>query len=253
MPRKVRVSDVKANLLRPATTSHFEVEIPIIDGLARKWDTSKQGKINLMCSEASLPGSNLATFEINNDRTGVTERHVHRRIFDERIDLTFYVDAGLYQPIKFFEQWISYIVNGRQISDNDEENQLKTKNYFYRIRYPDDYMADQGLNITKFERDHQNPFTYQFMRAYPLSISSMPVSYDGSSLLKCSVSLTYTRYVIKDLHKTYALSPSPLQQAQYNGGFLSNLAGNLVDAAVDKITGNDRLGDFAGAAVKRFF
>ena len=253
MPRKVRVSDVKANLLRPATTSHFEVEIPIIDGLARKWDTSKQGKINLMCSEASLPGSNLATFEINNDRTGVTERHVHRRIFDERIDLTFYVDAGLYQPIKFFEEWISYIVNGRQISDNDEENQLKTKNYFYRIRYPDDYMADQGLNITKFERDHQNPFTYQFMRAYPLSISSMPVSYDGSSLLKCSVSLTYTRYVIKDLHKTYALSPSPLQQAQFNGGFLSNLAGNLVDAAVDKITGNDRLGDFAGAAVKRFF
>ena len=253
MPRKVRVSDVKANLLRPATTSHFEVEIPIIDGLARKWDTSKQGKINLMCSEASLPGSNLATFEINNDRTGVTERHVHRRIFDERIDLTFYVDAGLYQPIKFFEQWISYIVNGRQISDNDEENQLKTTNYFYRMRYPNDYIKDQGLNITKFERDHQNPFTYQFMRAYPLSISSMPVSYDGSSLLKCSVSLTYTRYVIKDLHKTYALPPSPQQQAQFNGGFLSNLAGNLVDAAVDKITGNDRLGDFAGAAVKRFF
>ena len=59
--------------------------------------------------------------------------------------------------------------------------------------------------------------------------------------------------MIKDLHKTYALSPSPLQQAQFNGGFLSNLAGNLVDAAVDKITGNDRLGDFAGAAVKRFF
>ena len=106
---------------------------------------------------------------------------------------------------------------------------------------------------TPIPLDHQNPFTYQFMRAYPLSISSMPVSYDGSSLLKCSVSLTYTRYVIKDLHKTYALSPSPLQQAQYNGGFLSNLAGNLVDAAVDKITGNDRLGDFAGAAVKRFF
>ena len=44
----------------------------------------------------------------------------------------------------------------------------------------------------------------------------MPVSYDGSSLLKCSVSLTYTRYVIKDLHKTYALPPSPQQQAQQN-------------------------------------
>ena len=30
MPRVARVSDIKANLLRPATTSHFEVEIPII-------------------------------------------------------------------------------------------------------------------------------------------------------------------------------------------------------------------------------
>ena len=113
MPRVARVSDIKANLLRPATTSHFEVEIPIPTALSSKWQgVGKQDKIQLMCSETSLPGSNLATFEINNDRTGVTEKHVHRRIFDDRIDLTFYVDAGLYQPIKFFEQWISYITNG---------------------------------------------------------------------------------------------------------------------------------------------
>ena len=81
----------------------------------------------------------------------------------------------------------------------------------------------------------------------------MPVSYDGSSLLKCSVSMTYVRYIIKNLDKVYALPPSPIQQAQFNGGFLSNLAGNLVDAAVDRVTGNDRLGDFAGAAVRTFF
>ena len=69
----------------------------------------------------------------SNDRTGVTEKHVHRRIFDDRIDLTFYVDAGLYQPIKFFEEWIAWITNGRQISDRDNERQLMTENYFYRI------------------------------------------------------------------------------------------------------------------------
>ena len=148
MPRVARVSDVKANLLRPATTSHFEVEIPLIDALARKWDTSKQGKINLMCCEASLPGSNLATFDVNNDRTGVTEKRVHRRIFDDRIDLSFYVDAGLYQPIKFFEQWMSYITNGRLISDPDQETQLMQPSYDYRMRYPDSYIADQGLKIT---------------------------------------------------------------------------------------------------------
>ena len=63
---------------------------------------------------------NLATFELNNDFTGVTEKHAHRRIFDDRIDLTFYVDAGLYQPIRFFEEWMSYITNGNDTRDNDE-------------------------------------------------------------------------------------------------------------------------------------
>ena len=141
MPRVAKVSDIKANLLRPATTSHFEVEIPLIDALYNKWNgVGKQDKIALMCSEASLPGSNLATFEINNDRTGVTEKHVHRRIFDDRIDLTFYVDSGLYRPIRFFEDWISYITNGRNISEGDQDTQLLQPNYDYRIKY--------GLKIT---------------------------------------------------------------------------------------------------------
>ena len=125
MPRIARVSDIKANLLRPATTSHFEVEIPIIDALSRWRGVGKQDKIQMMCSETSLPGSNLATFEINNDRTGVTEKHVHRRIFDDRIDLTFYVDAGLYQPIRFFEDWMDryqYLIDiGRKLPKMPEE------------------------------------------------------------------------------------------------------------------------------------
>ena len=75
---------------------------------------------------------------------------------------------------------------------------------------------------------------------------------DLLSLLKCSVSMTYVRYIIQNLDKVYTLPPSPIQQAQFNGGFLSNIAGNLVDAAVDRVTGNDRLGDFAGATVRTF-
>ena len=248
MPRVVRVSDIKSNLLRPATTSHFEVEIPIINALSKWRGVGKQDKIQLMCSEAVLPGSNLATFEINNDRTGVTEKHVHRRIFDDRIDLTFYVDAGLYQPIKFFEEWIAYITNGRQISERDNERQLMSENYFYRMRYPDQYIAGQGLKVTKFERDHLNPLTYEFVRSFPLAISSMPVSYDGSSLLKCTVSMSYVRYVVRKLYVQSAYpSSNPFQQSQFNlGGFLGNLGGGLVDNVVDRVTGSDLLGDIAG-------
>ena len=244
MPTVRRVSDIKSNLLRPATTCHFEVSIPLpgsINSPARsifkKWEgVGKQDKINLMCSEASLPGSSLATFETNNDRTGVTERFVHRRIFDERIDLTFYVDAGLYQPIKFFEEWIDYITGAATTRDfataADNRNDLKDPNYFYRMRYPNDYISGQGMTITKFEKDPsslqtQDPddreyssaeLKYEFIRSYPLSITSMPVSYDGSSLLKCSVSMTYVRYIIHNLDKINVLPPSPTQQARSNGG-----------------------------------
>ena len=241
MPRVARVSDVKANLLRPATTSHFEVEIPIIDALSRWRGVGKQDKIQLMCSETSLPGSNLATMEINNDRTGVTEKHVHRRIFDDRIDLTFYVDAGLYQPIKFFEDWMAYITNNGA-GDND----LIDKSYDYRMRYPDDYIKDQGLIVRKFEKDHQNILEYEFVRVFPLAINSMPVSYDASSLLKCTVSMSYIRYYVRNLDKTYAYpQTTPSGQARFNA---AGIAGGFVNSVVDNLTGNDFLGDVAGAA-----
>ena len=250
MARIVKVSNIKANLLRPATTSHFEVDIPLPPSTSfQKWrGVGKQDKIQLMCSEASLPGSNLATFDVSNDRTGVTEKHVHRRIFDDRIDLTFYVDAGLYQPIKFFEEWISYIVNGNDDQGGQLERELVSDDYFYRIRYPEDYIAKQGLRVTKFEKDHLNPLTYDFVNSFPLAISSMPVSYDGSSLLKCTVSMSYIRYVVRNLYVQNAYPPSnPFQQSQFNvGGFLGNLGGGLVDNVVDRVTGSDLLGDIAG-------
>lgn len=190
MPKPRSLSDIKSKLLRPALTSHFGVQVSIPDGL-RSFLGPNQDTLNLLCSEAVLPGSQLTTFEINNDRTGVTERHAYRRMFDDRIDLTFYVDAGDYLPIKFFETWMKYIVN--------ESPEAVGKEYFYRIRYPDEYIADQGLKVLKFERDYSGGLEYEFVRSFPLSISSMPVSYDASSLLKCTVSMSYIRYVVRPL------------------------------------------------------
>ena len=231
MPSKKTVADIKKNLLAPATTSHFEVEIPIIGALS-KWENEAggQAQINLMCSDASLPGSNLATLEVNSDRTGVTEKFAYRRIFDDRIDLTFYVEVGGYSPIKFFEQWMDYITGAA----TGEQNELRNKQYFYRMKYPNDYIADQGLKITKFEKDYtDNVLEYEFIRSFPLSISSMPVSYDGSSLLKCSVSMSYIRYVVNNLHKKPSRlenNLNPVEQGQFNNGFLNQIRANTIDA-----------------------
>jgi hypothetical protein len=213
------VSDITSALLQPALTSHFLVEINT-SALGSKFtdflNNNKVGYIqenlNLMCSEATLPGSSLATLEINSDFTGVTERHAYRRIYDDRIDLTFYVDAENYMPIRFFETWIKFIVDESITGQDDKGAGSGDSNYFYRVRYPDEYNKST-ITITKFERTSKSsvktsdyttsygnytgkPLLYQFINCYPISISSMPVSYDSSSLLKCTVSMTYTRYLL---------------------------------------------------------
>ena len=223
MPSIKSVSDIKSTLLRPALTSQYIVEIGLPS--ARQGGDSafrshlqrdginlsilKQEKLNLLCAEASLPGSSVATFEINNDFSGTTERHAHRKFFDDRIDFTFYVDAEEYLPILFFESWIKY-VTGSATSDSNTEI---AKNYFYRMNFADEYTSDQGLTVTKFERDTYKKgdekwnasgsgLVYTFVRSFPISITSMPISYESSNLLKCTVSMSYIRYIVQRLSAT---------------------------------------------------
>ena len=205
-PAPKKLSKIKASLLRPALTSHFQVyfnpptdvrnflKAKVTAGVAsRDYDAEL---FSLLCSEASLPGSSLATLEINNDYSGVTQRHAYRRLYDDRIDFTFYVDHD-YSILTFFEVWIQYIM------DEQVTKKLAAPNYFYRANYPKGDGVKEGsgyrtaVYLDKFERDYQGRYLrYTFLEAFPISINSMPVSYESSQLLKCTVSLAYTRYVI---------------------------------------------------------
>ena len=213
MPNIKKVSDIKSALLRPALTSNFEVQIAIPAEL-QKFVGTEQGNLNLSCSEASLPGSSIATMENLNDHTGVTERLAHRRMFDDRIDFTFYVDANKYFPIRFFEKWMRYVTDEDNLADTTRGTSAAITNsspsYHYRMRYPDGtngYRVD-GVKIIKFERDHKQSLTYTFVKAYPIAVNSMPVSYDASNLLKCTVSMSYIRYFIGDTSGEPTETPS---------------------------------------------
>jgi hypothetical protein len=206
MPTRRTVDNIKSALLKPALTSHYEVKIPIPPGLSknpkylesnglRQFVNLNQDSLNLMCAETSLPGSNIGTMDITGDYHGVTQRHANRRIYDDRIDMTFYVDASNYLPIRYFEVWMKYVV-GESIAESNGRPGSQSPQYFYRLNYPKEYIAEQGLEITKFERTYTNSLTYKFINAFPISIASMPVSYDSSSLLKCTVSFSYIRYVL---------------------------------------------------------
>ena len=220
-PKVRKVADIKAKLLNPALTSHFEVQIPLPNGAVRAELESirpdggeQQDALNIRCTNASLPGSNLATLELNNTYHGVTQRHAYRRVYDDRIDLEFLVDADDYLPIRFFEKWIDSIMLQTQGGEGNESP--VSQSYSYRASYSDDYVCPSGLKIVKFERTGKDgdytgsALEYTFVNAYPFTISSMPISYDSSSLLKCTVSFSYLRYVLKDVVKKPSTTPGTI-------------------------------------------
>ena len=271
MPSVKSIDDIKSSLLRPSLTSHFYVEfaLPGTGGSTSEFseklktaginfNVNKQDTLNLLCAEASLPGSSVATLEINNDRTGVTERHAHRRFFDDRIDFTFYVDVENYLPILFFETWMEYISGAGTTDDNPRS----AKEYVYRMNYADNYTADKGLKVLKFEKDYgrgkaigeSNPtwnptsqyLEYEFFRSFPIAINSMPVSYEAANLLKCTVSMNYIRYTVKRSGSgkvsTTPPAASPVQkvsqQTIQNADVYGGTAGpNTVFAVRDSATG----------------
>ncbi len=184
-PKPTAVSRLKTSILNTALTTHYECWfnppqsiLDLIPGANKDLDYT------LSCMEASLPGTSLATVELTNDHSGITERHVHRRQYDTTASFTFLVDRD-YKQIKFFETWIGYIVN-----EQDSAN----PNYFYRVNFPRQYQTI--IQIKKFERDYKQPaLSYEFLNAYPISINAMPVTYEAAQTLKCTVNFNFSRYI----------------------------------------------------------
>jgi hypothetical protein len=217
----VSMSRIKSRLLQPALTSNYSVIIAPPGkasfprqsgdkGLALSFIEKQLGKpvdnelLELSCSEASLPGSSFATIDINNDYMGITQKHAYRRLYDDRADFTFYVtqDSNYYQ-IRFFEAWMRYIAN-EQYTQGVSANDKLSSASISRVQYPEFYKSI--IQIVKYERDYgtgrasQSPILiYDFVDAFPVSLNSIPVSYESSSLLKVTVSFSYTRYAVDDL------------------------------------------------------
>ena len=106
-PEKLTVSSIKARLLNVAQSSLYRVTLSVPQAVRDTLSLSSidYDNIDLLCSEASLPGSSLTTHEVNNDYHGVTEKMAYRRLYDETIGLTFYVDRN-YKVIELIEGWV---------------------------------------------------------------------------------------------------------------------------------------------------
>lgn len=211
MPAPKTVAELKANILRPALTSHYSVSItpppPAKNFIRTNSGTTFDTEfLEISCCEASLPGSSLATIDIVNDYVGVSEKHAYRRLYDDRADFTFYVDHD-YRPIRVFESWMKYI------SQEATASGVGKRTFTSRPTWPNNYCTDE-LFIDKFERDHTGALRYRFIKAFPVSINSMPVSYDTSNLLKVTVSFVYSRYYIVGFNETQLDNPTSANSAE---------------------------------------
>ena len=212
-PKKQKMSFLKSKILQPSLTSHYEVYMSVPTTVKSYMQTvagltidgnKTEDRITVPCTEASLPGSRLATHELKDDYTGFTQKHAYRRLYDDSVNFTFYVDAEEYYIIRFFEAWLSYITQEGEATAPPAIVNKYQQNYSQRMAFPRDYYATE-LSITKFERDYNlesGKLQYTFADAYPLGISAMPMSYDSSQLMKCSVEFQFSRYLVTGAIKT---------------------------------------------------
>ena len=211
-----------------SVTSQFKVSLHFAAGgtsLLEQWLNSsglltsveEVTTYDFMCSEASLPGASFNTFDESGSRQGVVEPFAGSRIYPS-FDMTFYVDSQ-YRMIRIFEEWMNFInpiytSTGQSIPNAQGSGYGTSKNRpdYFRLRYPDDYK--RILSITKFERDFlkdstkspgrtgsnfntQTTLTYRMIDAFPVNITSIPVTYEGSVITKSRISFLYSRYVIE--------------------------------------------------------
>ena len=205
----LKTSDIKSRVLHLAQTSVYQIKlappVEVIGHLKKSgFDYQQDGEnIELLCSSAVLPGSSISTHSVTGDYTGVMERMAYRRLYDQSVDFTFYVDHD-YKVIEFFDGWFDFISaqgDGQYLSDDNAVKNAAA----YRVNYPKSYKTN--MYVVKFEKDVSNDravfedddtfqLTYTLVNAFPINIISTPVSYEGSSVLRYTVSCAMDRYVL---------------------------------------------------------
>ena len=191
-PRPRGISDILPKLQNVAQTSKFLVKFVLPRGECRSYLRKKgindrfiSDDVGLLCSDAVLPGSAMATVNTAGDYQGVVERFAHTRNFTE-VNFDFYVDTE-YKSLRFLEHWMEFISSGSGVDPSGDS-------YYFKMRYPDEYKSND-TRIVKFEKNHFQFLEYRFVGLFPKAINSTRVSYQNSQVLKATATFSFDRYI----------------------------------------------------------
>ena len=196
--QKITMSDAKLKFGNLSLNNQYQVHFAGFNTSIVNYLRNNLGIVNaddfisremgIMCFDASLPASALATAEVKDNFMGVPQEFAHSRLYTD-IDFSFYIDKD-YTLLRIFEGWMDYITSGAESEVGDLQ-----KPFYRRLRYPDNYKVS-SMYISKFEKNLDQALTYQFINAFPKSITPVPVTYGTADLLKVSVSFNYDRYIV---------------------------------------------------------
>ena len=222
-PRIKKTEQIRGLFQRVATTNHYEVFFSGFGALQRLrgYISSRSPRVTnffisrdlgLLCNSAELPATTMATAQVEGQRMGIVEKMAHSRVYTD-VSFTFYVD-NQYRTLEFFELWHEFIASG----SNNEVDRSNIA-YYHRMQYPDEYKVDT-IKIQKFDKDHFRSVEYNFLNCFPVSVSSMPVAYDGNQVLECQVTFAYDRYYFGKI--------SSLDRRNYNKNYANVSSGVAV-------------------------
>jgi hypothetical protein len=174
--------------------------------------SSESAVISLMCDEATLPGVQAASGQINGLYTGSgTYNYPHTKIYTD-LTLSWICDAQM-TPLKFLQIWMDSIfvdedtkkqyrtpfeVGGPGIEEQREETRST------RLNYRKEYQSK--LSILKSEMGKSSELgrpsiRYKFDGVWPYSIDTIPLSFGSSQLVKVSANFYYERWYTYHIRK----------------------------------------------------
>jgi len=205
---KYTTESLITKLMHNATTSNYFLSINLPGAVSTYIgqkknilvDANLKERINISCTDATLPGSSFATHDVTSDFMGVTEKMAYRRMYDETMSVSMIVDPD-YKTLHFFEGWMDYIA-GKQISNRGSNDNYKNFRNGFRMNYPDGdngegYRSQNLIELYKFEKDisSKQSIKYTMVEGYPISMNPMDISYGATDLLKLTVNFSFVRYV----------------------------------------------------------
>jgi hypothetical protein len=169
-----------------ASPNRYRVELPDITGTIMPSGDRVSGKGNAvadriqlgqLCTTARIPGKNISVVDRN---IGLEQVKVANGYTLGEIGLTFYL-TNKYSARNYFQQWMNCIVSPTPP---------------FVMGFHANYAKD--LQVVHLDRNGDEVYRVQLIKAYPTSISEMDLNNQAqSAAMELTVSLTYSNYFIK--------------------------------------------------------